>query len=54
LLADEGAGKIEAAFDRKMSFVLNLLRDDFAQDKLFGEVLGADDDQVLAGWAAGG
>ena len=53
-MADVGAGEIEAAFDREMSFVFDLLGDEFSEDELLGEVLGADDDAVFAGWAAGG
>ena len=52
-MADVAAGKIEAAFDRKMSFVFDLLGDDFAEDELFGEIFGADDDAVGARRAAG-
>jgi hypothetical protein len=32
---------------------LYLLGDDFAEDELFGEILGADDDAVFASGAAG-
>src|SRR5206468_1924484 len=34
--------------DRKMSFIFNLLCDQFAKDDLLGEVLAADDDAGLA------
>jgi hypothetical protein len=37
-----------------MSFVFDLLGDDFAEDELFREILGADDDAVRARWTAGG
>ncbi len=53
-MADVGAGEIEAALDGKMSFVFDLLGDDFSQDELFGEIFGADDYAVFAGGAAGG
>ena len=54
LVADVAAGEIEAALDREVSLVFDLLGDDFAEDELFGEVFGADDDAGLAGGAAGG
>ena len=53
LLANVGSGEIEAAFDREMSFVFDLLGDDFAEDELFGEILGADDDAIGARGTAG-
>ena len=53
LVANVAAGKIEAAFDREMSFVFDLLGDDFTEDELFGEIFGADDDAVRARRAAG-
>src|SRR5579864_3140576 len=53
LLADIGAGKIEAAFNFQLGSGLDLLRDQFAQDKLFGKILGAYDDNVLPRRAAG-
>ena len=53
-MADVAAGKIEAAFDREMSLVFDLLGDDFTEDELLGEIFGADDDAVGAGRAAGG
>ena len=52
-MANVAAGKIEAAFDRKMSFVFDLLGDDFTEDELFGEIFGADDNTVGAGRTAG-
>jgi hypothetical protein len=48
-MANVTAGKIEAAFDRKMSFAFDLLGDDFTENELFGEIFGADDDTVGAG-----
>ena len=48
LLADKSSGEIKAALDGKMGFGFNLLGDDFCEDELFGEVLGADDYAVLA------
>ncbi len=53
LMADVASGKIEAAFDGEVGFIFDLLRDDFAEDKLFGEVLGADDDAISAWGSAG-
>ena len=48
LLADVGSRQIEAALNRQMGFVFDLLGDDFAEDELLGEILGADDDAVGA------
>ena len=48
LVADVGPGQIEAAFNREMSLVFDLLGHDFAEDELFGEILGANDDEVGA------
>ena len=48
-MANVAAGKIEAAFDRKMSFAFDLLGDDFTENELFSEVFGADDDTVSTG-----
>ena len=53
LMADVTAGKVEAAFDHKMSFVFDLLRDDFTKDELLGEILGADDDSAFTRRTAG-
>src|SRR6266478_8930327 len=52
-MANVAAGKIEAAFDGEMSFVFDLLGDDFTEDELFGEIFGADDDAVSARRTAG-
>ena len=54
LVADVAAGQVETALDREMGFVFDLLGDEFAKDELLGKVLGADDDPILAGGAAGG
>ena len=54
LMADVASGQVEAALDREMSFVFDLLGNDFAEDELFGEILGADDDAILARRAARG
>ena len=43
-MANIGAGKVETALDRQVSFIFDLLRDDFAEDELLGEIFGADDD----------
>src|ERR1035438_8663939 len=42
LMTDIGAGQIEAPLDRLAKSALQQLRQQFAQDKLFGKVLGAD------------
>ncbi len=46
LLADVCARQVEAALDRQVGLVFDLLGEDFAEDELLGEVLGADDDAV--------
>ena len=53
-MADVGAGQIETALDGEMGSVFDFLGDEFAKDELLGKVLGADDDPILAGGAAGG
>src|SRR4051812_9549037 len=53
LLANVGSREIELALDRKVSLVLDLLGDDFAEDQLLSEVLGAYDDAVIARRPAG-
>jgi hypothetical protein len=53
-VANVTACKVEAAFDREMSFVFDLLGDDFTQDELFGEVFGTNYYAVCARGAAGG
>ncbi len=45
-MADVSSGEIETALDRKMSFVFDLLSDDFAENELLGEVLGSDNDAI--------
>src|SRR5205823_463265 len=52
LMANVAASKIETAFDRKMGFVFDLLGDDFTEDELFGEILGADHNPIFARGAA--
>ena len=54
LVADVAAGQVETALHREMGLVFDLLGNEFAQDELLGKVLGADDDPILAGGAAGG
>jgi hypothetical protein len=49
LMCDVSAAKIKAAFDGKMSSVFDLLRDQLAEDDLFGEILAADYDAVAMG-----
>ena len=49
LLANVSAGKIETAFDEQVGFVLELLRDQFAENELLGEILGANNNAILAG-----
>ncbi len=46
LMADVGAGEIEATLDREMGLAFDLLRDDFTEHELLGEIFGADDDAV--------
>ena len=53
LVADVAACEVKASFHRQMSFVFDLLGDDFAENQLFGEVFGADDDAVGPRWTAG-
>ena len=48
LMANVAAGQVEAALDREMSFVFDLLGNDLPEDQLFGEIFGADDDAVFA------
>ena len=48
-MRDVSAAEIKAALDRKMSFVFDLLRDEFTEDDLFGEIFAADDDAVAVG-----
>src|SRR5579872_5493651 len=52
LLADIGSGEIEAALDFEVSPGFDLLRNQFAQDELLREVLGADYHHVLSRWTA--
>ena len=46
-------GQIEAALDGQMSFVLDLLGQHFAQNKLLGEVFASDNDAISAWRSAG-
>ena len=46
LLANVAARQVETALDRQVGLVLDLLRDDFTEDELLGEIFGADDDDV--------
>ena len=48
-MSDVSTAEIKAALDREMSFVFDLLRDEFAEDDLFCEILAADDDAVVVG-----
>jgi len=43
-MANVAASEVKAAFDRKMSFVFDLLGYDLTENELFSEILGADDD----------
>ena len=52
-MTDIAAGQIEAALDREVGFVFNLLCDQFAKDELLGEIFRADYDAALTGRAAG-
>ena len=59
LVAEVGTGEVEAAF-YGLGVALfcgdgfDLLGEEFAEDDLFGEVFGSDDDVVGAGWGAAG
>jgi hypothetical protein len=44
LMRDVSSAEIEAALDWKMSFVFDLLRDQFAKDDLLGEIFAPNDD----------
>src|SRR5664279_5000117 len=54
LMTDVGSGKIEAPLDRLATNALQELRQHFAKDQLFGEVLGADGERPLARHATSG
>src|SRR6266498_1662344 len=56
LVRDVSAAEIETSLDRKMSFVFDLLGDEFSEDDLLGEVLASDDDagSVRTGGEKGG
>src|ERR1700686_1508235 len=43
LVRDVSAAQIETTLDRELRFVLDLLRDEFAEDDLLGEVFATDD-----------
>jgi hypothetical protein len=49
LVADVTAGEVEAALDLKVRSGFDLLGEQFAEDDLFGEVLGADHGMIGAG-----
>ena len=51
-MSNVSAAKVETALDREMSFVLDLLCDELAEDDLLGEVLTADND--TGGMGTGG
>ena len=53
LVADVAAGEIEAALDLEMRLGFDFLGEQFAEDHLLGEVLGADDGMVGARRGAG-
>jgi len=53
LVADEGAGQIEAALDWQVSARLDNLREELTENELLGEVFGADYDVVRMRGAAG-
>src|SRR6185437_11475153 len=48
LLTDECPSKIETAFHRQTRCGLDLLGDEFAENQLFGKILGANDDHVVS------
>jgi hypothetical protein len=53
LMANIAARKVETAFYQQVSFVFDLLRDDFAEDELLSEIFGSDYDAIFARGAAG-
>src|SRR5258708_6774578 len=46
-MANVTAGQIEAPHHRKSGFMFQVLRENLAQDRLFGEVLGPDHDTAM-------
>ncbi len=44
LMGNVSSAEIESALHRKMSFILDLLRDEFAKNDLLSEVLATDND----------
>ncbi len=48
LMGNVSAAEIETAFDGEMSFVFDLLGNEFSEDDLLGEVLASDDYAWLA------
>jgi hypothetical protein len=53
LLRDQRAAEIDAPLDCEVRPRFEVLREDFREDHLLGEVLGANDDAVLAPPGAG-
>src|SRR5579862_758961 len=53
LLANERSGEIELALDGELCLPLDLLSQDFSEDELLGEVLGANHNSVLTRGQAG-
>src|SRR5437879_11841920 len=51
-MADVAAGEIEPALHGKVRLCLELLRDDFSEDELLGEVFRSDNDTVFTRRAA--
>src|SRR5439155_20499745 len=47
LMRNVGPAQIKTPLDGKMSFVFDLLRDDFAENDLLSEILAADDNAVM-------
>jgi hypothetical protein len=47
-MTDVGSGKVKTPVDRQMRPRFEVLREQFSQDRLLGEVLGPDHDTVLA------
>jgi hypothetical protein len=54
LLANVTASEIKAALDFETGFGFDFLGEEFAEDHLLSEILGADDGMVWAGRGAGG
>ena len=50
-MREQGAAEIQFAIHRLVQAILEMLRDDLAEDYLFSEILGTNGDAVLRGTA---